>query len=185
MKNLTKPSLLLVLLALSLNVNTANAAINYIDLGTVTGPLFVWTPGISGWSTNGAPTSSTTDYVNFTIGSGSSYNAIVGLLFPSQSISIESLTLKGGTLSNKLSDHTSPYIIGSLQNPTILGPGDYILDFNYDCPNGCNRGSYHPFLSLFNEQSVSAVPEPESYAMLLAGLGFLGFTMRSRKSNKT
>lgn len=30
-------------------------------------------------------------------------------------------------------------------------------------------------------QSVSAVPEPETYAMLLAGLGLLGFTARRRR----
>jgi hypothetical protein len=30
---------------------------------------------------------------------------------------------------------------------------------------------------------VNAVPEPESYAMLLAGLGLLGFTARRRQRN--
>ena len=30
---------------------------------------------------------------------------------------------------------------------------------------------------------VSAVPEPETYAMLLAGLGPLGFSARRRKQN--
>ena len=188
MKNLTKPSLFLMLLALSLNISTSNAAINSIDLGTVTGPLFDWTPGLSGWSASGASTSSTpgtTDYVDFTIAAGSSYDAIVGLLLPSQSISVESISIKGGTLSNTISDNTSPYIIGSIQNPTLLGPGSYIVDFNYYCPDGCGRNStYHPFVSLFNEQSVSSVPEPESYVMLLAGLGLMGFTLRSRKSNQ-
>ncbi|MBI4936821.1 MAG: FxDxF family PEP-CTERM protein [Nitrosomonadales bacterium] len=29
-------------------------------------------------------------------------------------------------------------------------------------------------------QSIAAVPEPETYAMLLAGLGLLGFTARRR-----
>jgi len=30
--------------------------------------------------------------------------------------------------------------------------------------------------------AVAAVPEPETYAMLLAGLGLLGFTMRRKSS---
>ena len=29
--------------------------------------------------------------------------------------------------------------------------------------------------------NVAAVPEPETYAMLLAGLGLIGFTARRRK----
>ena len=34
----------------------------------------------------------------------------------------------------------------------------------------------------FSPVSVSAVPEPESYAMLLAGLGLMGFVLRRRKA---
>ena len=30
--------------------------------------------------------------------------------------------------------------------------------------------------------SVAAVPEPETYAMLLAGLGLIGFSARRRQS---
>jgi hypothetical protein len=30
--------------------------------------------------------------------------------------------------------------------------------------------------------SVSPVPEPETYAMLLAGLGLMGFTVRRRRT---
>lgn len=38
----------------------------------------------------------------------------------------------------------------------------------------------HPSWGSFH---VSVVPEPETYAMMLVGLGLLGFTARSRKSN--
>jgi hypothetical protein len=34
----------------------------------------------------------------------------------------------------------------------------------------------------FDQSSVAAVPEPETYAMLLAGLGMLGFAARRRKA---
>ena len=33
--------------------------------------------------------------------------------------------------------------------------------------------------------AAPAIPEPETYAMLLAGLGFLGFAARRRKQKKT
>ncbi|HEY6043569.1 MAG TPA: PEP-CTERM sorting domain-containing protein, partial [Nitrosospira sp.] len=36
--------------------------------------------------------------------------------------------------------------------------------------------------TLLDNVSVSAVPEPESYAMLLAGLSLMGFMGRRRKT---
>jgi hypothetical protein len=32
--------------------------------------------------------------------------------------------------------------------------------------------------------TVGAVPEPETYAMMMAGLGLLGFSVRGRRSNR-
>ncbi|MES1988356.1 MAG: FxDxF family PEP-CTERM protein, partial [Pseudomonadota bacterium] len=36
----------------------------------------------------------------------------------------------------------------------------------------------------YDNLTVAAVPEPETYAMLLAGLGLLGFMSRSRKNEQ-
>jgi len=36
----------------------------------------------------------------------------------------------------------------------------------------------------FTSSSVTAVPEPETYAMLLAGLGLVGFMARRRKAKQ-
>jgi hypothetical protein len=51
------------------------------------------------------------------------------------------------------------------------------------------QGGIH-YLAIANEvsnttsvYSLAPVPEPETYAMLLAGLGLLGFTARRRKSS--
>ena len=37
--------------------------------------------------------------------------------------------------------------------------------------------------SYSGNMSISAIPEPETYAMILAGLGLLGFAARRRKTN--
>lgn len=58
------------------------------------------------------------------------------------------------------------------------GTFDYLLGFN-DSFTG--DADYDDFVVGVN--FVAAVPEPETYAMLLAGLGLLGMSMRSRKSS--
>ena len=58
------------------------------------------------------------------------------------------------------------------------GPFDYILGFN-DSFRG--DADYDDFV--VGVRFVSAVPEPETYAMLLAGLGLMGFTARRRKAS--
>lgn len=44
-------------------------------------------------------------------------------------------------------------------------------------------GAYGGYNTAFSLGLVSAVPEPETYAMLLAGLGLLGFMMHRKKQN--
>ena len=57
-----------------------------------------------------------------------------------------------------------------------LGYLDIVIDRN-------SSGDFYGFDYLkLNDYSVAVVPEPETYAMLLAGLGLLGFTARRRKN---
>ncbi|MEG1324253.1 MAG: FxDxF family PEP-CTERM protein, partial [Janthinobacterium sp.] len=44
-------------------------------------------------------------------------------------------------------------------------------------------GNYSTFTGTF-ASPVAAVPEPETYAMMLAGLGLVGFMARRRKAGK-
>ena len=48
--------------------------------------------------------------------------------------------------------------------------------YYFDSNNGDNTGS------ILANVDVAAVPEPETYAMLLAGLGLIGFSARRRKN---
>ncbi|UJP05228.1 MAG: FxDxF family PEP-CTERM protein [Nitrosomonas sp.] len=54
-----------------------------------------------------------------------------------------------------------------------IGPGNYYYQVTGNI-NGTLGGSY--LLS----SSITLVPEPETYAMLLAGLGLIGFSLRRR-----
>lgn len=60
-------------------------------------------------------------------------------------------------------------------NPVSLLAGTYTLQIR-GTVSGSSGGSYAGVLNI-----AQPVPEPESYAMLLAGLGIMGFTARRRK----
>ena len=81
--------------------------------------------------------------------------------------------------SNALLGHTEFFIDASftgMQTLSLSTPGiSYAIFGATDAANGS---------SVYADNfTISAVPEPETYAMLLAGLGLLGFTARRRKQN--
>jgi hypothetical protein len=59
------------------------------------------------------------------------------------------------------------------------GTFDYLLGFN-DSYGG--DADYDDFVVGVNFTSMAPVPEPRAYAMMLAGLGLLGFSARRRKN---
>lgn len=50
-------------------------------------------------------------------------------------------------------------------------------------PNLSEWFDYYPGTLAFSLQGVAAIPEPESYAMLLCGLSLIGFIARRKKTN--
>ena len=64
-----------------------------------------------------------------------------------------------------------------------LTPGVYTLTLSGT--NSASIGSYAGNLALTPGLPVTSMPEPETYAMLLAGLGLMGFVVRRRKQKSS
>ncbi|HXU42775.1 MAG TPA: PEP-CTERM sorting domain-containing protein [Burkholderiales bacterium] len=80
---------------------------------------------------------------------------------------------------------TSIGLIGTnLQVTSGGGQGTYayVLGYN-DSAGSASLGDWDDFVVGVNFK-VSAIPEPETFAMLLAGLGLMGFVARRRKQNQ-
>ncbi len=92
----------------------------------------------------------------------------------SQRGSTETANVNFGTASTSATLGSSAGLTAYNLNFTPAASGIY--SFSFENLGGDNVGL------LLDNVSVSAVPEPETYAMLLAGLGMLGFMLR-RKAN--
>jgi hypothetical protein len=84
----------------------------------------------------------------------------------------------GGTVGNRGASFS-----GSLENTLIAG---HIYRFDYSIGSG-NSGSGDfgsNAVGAFSLNIVSAVPEPETFALMLAGLGLMGVIARRRKAKQ-
>lgn len=66
--------------------------------------------------------------------------------------------------------------------PITFTTGNHVLTFDY-AGSAQGLGDEGWGLNNITVEGVSAVPEPETYAMLLAGLGMIGFMARRRKND--
>lgn len=82
------------------------------------------------------------------------------------------LTFNGKTSTDiGVSESSSTTVGHSLQ---LIGAGSQYTDFTWAGPTTASAGT------LNSGQTISAVPEPQTYAMFLAGLALLGFASRRR-----
>ena len=99
--------------------------------------------------------------------------SITSVVNGAQDIDFSSIVISGPSGSFSFSLLLGdPVEVWSLSS-TTLAPGSYTLTLSgTNSPAGASYGG---------NLAVSAVPEPETYAMLLAGLGGLGFVVRRRR----
>lgn len=94
------------------------------------------------------------------------------------------LNRDGSTLFN------FPFV--TIEDVLILDAGTLLVINDNNYPGGGGRGAgvadHSEFLRISLSQSLTAVqpvPEPETYALMLAGLGVLGFVAKRRRSSRT
>lgn len=152
------------------------------------------TTSISGW-TPVSPNSFSAQYMNDSVAGGSIFNNWFDFSLPASATGSGSSTVIGVTDNGlklrftifDLFEDTLGFIASGPVGPTTfasfmhftggLVPGSYHLHVagkNIDLLSG---GAY------VGNIVVGAVPEPEMFAMMLAGLGLLGFSARRRNNN--
>jgi hypothetical protein len=148
---------------------------NPYDFGTLT-PA----PSLLTVTVFGAPGSAFEEYANFMTSSGGSGSSVANtytLTFGGISIfEIDNLTIEvwDNTHPNGLNLYSTFSGDNTTAAFTLPTAGQYHLDISGTFGPNASAGQY--------SVAIAAVPEPETYAMLLAGLGAMGFVARRRRA---
>lgn len=107
----------------------------------------------------------------------------------SPGIGLMQLTNGGPTTSFNFSSNSSTAGSGSVSSGFVSGVNtlQFVVNNTNAGISGAtdNGGPYDTWLSVQGTVAVTPVPEPESYAMLLAGLGLIGVVSRRRTTAKS
>ncbi|MDN2678874.1 FxDxF family PEP-CTERM protein [Janthinobacterium sp. SUN033] len=170
-------SLIAVALLSAATIGVAQATAYNVDLTNTTGNL--WT---GGFNATPDPLGAFTDTFTFTPDAtfGSTAQAFLANLSvtgsDASSINFSSANLNGIALTGFGGPTVFGYAQGEVLAPTnLLFNGPMVLTVM----GNSNGGSYGGTFNL----NLAPVPEPETYGMLLAGLGVLGFLARRRKQS--
>lgn len=129
----------------------------------------------SGDPTFGSFAGTASDSFTFSVGIG---NVLEFGLTTSGGLNIDSLVAVGPTALNFTHVLDTPIFDSfSLAGPVPLLAGLYTITVTTT-----GNGFYSGGLNLLNPPVAAPVPEPETYAMLLAGLGAIGFMARRRQA---
>ncbi len=158
------------------NVSGDGSTGNAYNMGVI-GP----SPSILAVTLTGSPSSYFEEYANFTIPTYSSTSGSANTyslnFWGINVVEITGLTVEvwddahpgGSTLYATFSGNNATNLIGN------LAAGQYHLDISGHLGSAAQVGQYSVAMQAL------PVPEPETYAMLLAGLGLVGFSARRRK----
>ena len=155
---------------------SATAAVQ--TLGVINSPLKTFNSGVFG---SGQPTPIVfTDQLTFTLlaSSSTSYNVIDFPIFNVYNTELTGLKLYSGAVGSGtlIGTGTGSVTSFSISN-VITSAGNYYLEVSGKA-GGLSGGLYSGSIG----STVSPVPEPETYAMLLAGLGLMSAIARRRNN---
>lgn len=156
-------------------------------LSLATGAANAGTPTITGWDGNAntgynasffntGVTDKFDDWISFSMPAGSSGNGASNVI----SLGGGGIAFTAFNLYENLTLIATGIMNGSSSLLSFSGasvPGNYKLNIAGYKLDPTLSASYAGNIS------ISPVPEPETYAMLLAGLGMIGFSIRRRKQN--
>lgn len=176
MKNYMKSKLFAVVLISFLSMGSAKAT-------THIGPIFSYN-GVD-WDAifgNNAITGIFTDVYTFTLpagsGGGGGASVISGFDWSGPNVVFSSFSFDDVTTSTNIASGTfSPFFADAL---VFLGPLNTADTYSLTV-----TGSLMPFHhsgSYSGNFHISPIPEPETYAMLLTGLGLIGVSLRRRRA---
>lgn len=143
-------------------------------------PTIAWNPdySIGNFFGNYAEGTSVDDRFGFTLNEASFVSAslISNSLENASNFEFSSASLDGNSFTNLGPDTVSNTQVQSWAvGRTRLDPGTYYLTVSGNA-TGSSGGAFSGMIN------VSPIPEPETYALMLAGLGVVGFLARRRKS---
>ena len=149
---------------------TANGGFGYGTIGPISGPAYL---GVSD-TLFGSIGNTFLDHVTFTVAPGYNFT-LTTTLNQLTGINLLAAELWNGAGTTQYATGT-PFLITST-TPSILAPGAYDLRVT---------GTLSAASGFFNASvnfNSAPIPEPETYAMMLAGLGLMGFVARRRRQN--
>ncbi len=147
---------------------TYNNTFAYGSIGPISGPAFL---GVNDNALTGLSGETFLDHFTFTVIPSNNFTLTTSSLYQS------GVTLTGAQLfgpgATLIGTTGSPFFTAS---PTLL-PGAYDLQIS----GTLTAASALYGVSVNFNSTTAPIPEPETYAMMLAGLGLMGFVARRRK----
>jgi hypothetical protein len=156
----------------STNLNAPNPATNLPPAVVTTGNTTTITFG-----TNPTTAGNFTGSFTFTNTLSDLYSIVLGTSTPGATFTAASLTGINGT-SGTFNLAPLPGAQPSLA-PTVIAAGNYMFSFTGTGPRDANGNALTSVVS--GNVSISPVPEPGTWALMILGFGAIGFTLRRRR----
>jgi hypothetical protein len=166
LRQLATAALIAAASSTSMAVEALPTPISLGTLGTIASPVFA-----QAFSFSGAPSYS----YSFTLDSTTGLSNVIGSLRFADPVDL-TISLTGGvSFSSSVTVSGSQYIPQAFSFSS-LADGNYVISFT-----GLSTSSANSLGGGSIQASIAPIPEPQSFALMLAGLGVAGILVRRRR----